>query len=152
VRISATTPIVVHPAGVLHRAFDRLPNANGPQTRETFAQMLRRANEEADRASSRTDGPVPFAQHLWAINRRDDPNKPVLVRGVPAIAPTLHPAGTLLAARNRGEPVSAPVAAPSVPRLGDVPGSSRVVVHEAILVAYSVRNLLSRGAIIDLTG
>lgn len=128
------------------RVGDRCP-ARG-EARETYAAYLRGLNTAADRVARREAGPVPFASHLRSINEMEAAAwraRTLEVAGVPGAGMYAKPAPV-------GDRVPEPVGRASLPRLGDVTPTKDVAIHEVIQRAYGARNLLSRGAVIDLAG
>lgn len=117
----------------------------GLPCRPTYAESLAATNC-AVRCLDRVDlGPIPFSTYLRATNAADRLAAEQARSGLPLPAPSAAPRpATPVAPRD--------AALPGLPRLGDV---SPVRVEETVRhveVAYQVRNLLSRGALIDLCG
>jgi hypothetical protein len=115
---------------------------------ETYAAYLRGLNDQADRVARREGGPVRYPEHLKAINdardvaRRDGVSLTAAGRGLLSRFASSVPSNV----------PQEPVVRSSLPHLGDVTPTKEVAVHEVIQQAYGVRNLLSRGAVIDLVG
>lgn len=130
-----------------HRSADRCPAR--PQCPSTFAERLRDLNARACEARRTAEGPIRFAEHLRADNRQAD--RATRLAGHQIRPNEACPPGR---SANIADPAVAVLSTSraELPRLGDVPVSVRPAVVERIEVAYSVRNLLSRGAIIDLMG
>lgn len=100
----------------------------------TFGEHLRRSNAASPRLPT-------YGEYLRRINDE--------IR-VEACRPCLTPMQLEAA-----PPVPGPTPAPSLPKLEDVSGpvgAERLPGAEPIRAAYSVRNVLSRGSLIDLIG
>lgn len=130
-----------------HRSSDRCPPR--PQCRPMFAEHLRDLNARARETRRASLGPIPFAEHLRAANRQADLAARLAGHQIRPIE-TSPPGRSANIADSTVAALS--VSTAELPRLRDIPSSVRPAVVERIEVAYSVRNLLSRGAIIDLMG
>ena len=120
----------------------------GDRCSRTFAQHLRAANRGAESKSS--SGILPYAKYLKNLNDQDDLASRSRV-GTGTARPRL---ATYQPTRPGQIDPSADSAdgLPMLPRTGETLPVRELVIRETIEAAYSVRNLLSRGAIIDLMG
>ena len=117
--------------------------------RPTFAEHLKRINRCNDTNDCSTTT-VPYGQYLQSINDQND----LAARWAAINRTGSSESGRRDATRPPAAPINdlaaPPTPAASVPRLGDVPPTSIAAKVVTIEVAYQLRNLLSRGAIIDL--
>lgn len=98
----------------------------------------------------RTFTQVPYAKYLKNLNDQDDlANRSRVGTGM------TRPNAVGIQARRQTQSdtnLEAGVGLPMPPRTGDELPARELTIRETVEAAYSVRNLLSRGAVIDLMG
>lgn len=97
-----------------------------------------------DRGPPRGGPKETYAAYLHRLN--DDADLSARRRGAHLDCAAASPAAV------PNQRIPQPIAQPSLPRLGEVTSSKEVAVHMVIQQAYTVRNMLNRGTIIDLIG
>ena len=146
VRLPATDRLVV-PA--VWRALDGCARGGRP----TFAENLRQVNRVVDRfeASSTI---APFAVYLKRVNDENDLEARRASAAQTPAAKQMHLSGSGDGAEVEAGKLTITGESPALglPRLGDLPPVAEVVRQTILRETYQVRNLLSRGAVIDLVG